>query len=85
MDIKKIIRFCEEFNIDLDSLGFYPGYKREILMTIPDEDFVRIYPQEQDDMSSEELEKLEEAREKFHDEWWYMTMQYDYPAFNVYY
>lgn len=85
MDIKKIIRFCEEFGIDLDSLDFYPGYKREIFMTIPDEDFARIYPQEQDGMSSEELEKLDEDRDKFQDEWWCVHVEHGGPAFNVYY
>lgn len=85
MNIKKIIKFCETFGIDLDSLQFYPGYKREIFMYIPEEDFYRIYPREYDDMSDEELEKLEEAKDKFQNEWWCVYTEYDEPSFNVYY
>lgn len=85
MKISKINDFCKHYEIDLDSLSFYPGSKREIWMFLKEDDFARIYPQEPSDATEEELQKWEEEKEAFHDVWWYVYNEYGEPAFNVYY
>ena len=66
MNLKKLNKFCAEFNIDPDSLEFFPGWKREIFITLTEDDWVRIVPQEENYASEKEFE---EAKEQFQCDW----------------
>ena len=77
MNIKKIVNFCETFGLDSDDLEFYPGYKREIFMALPEGIIESIMPQAE---NFESFEEFEEAKDAFENNWWYI----DRECFNVY-
>lgn len=76
MNVDKIVKFCKLYGIDSSTLDVYPGWKREIIWTPPEEIMEKIVPDRDSDP---------EAFDTFCDEWWHVTNDFGSPGFNIYY